>query len=133
MTDYTNLTLSIDGHTATLTLNNPPAHTWTMDSLQALKQLITDLNANDDVYALIVHGDGEKFFSAGADLNNFSDGDKETPPWATVPFPAPVHRGRQGSKRKSVRASRTRALRSPLATNPTGRPDNAHQPRPRSK
>ncbi|WP_420228997.1 enoyl-CoA hydratase [Psychrobacter sp. ER1] len=76
MTDYTNLQLSIDGHTATLTLNNPPAHTWTMDSLHALKQLITDLNANDDIYALIVHGDGEKFFSAGADLNNFSDGDK---------------------------------------------------------
>lgn len=76
MTDYTNLKLSIDGHTATVTLNNPPAHTWTMDSLPALKQLVTDLNANDDVYALIIHGDGEKFFSAGADLNNFSDGDK---------------------------------------------------------
>ena len=51
MTDYTNLKLSIDGHTATLTNNNPPAHTWTMDSLKALKQLITDLNANDDIYA----------------------------------------------------------------------------------
>ena len=76
MTDYTNLKLSIDGHTATVTLTNPPAHTWTMDSLPALKQLVTDLNANDDVYALIIHGDGEKFFSAGADLNNFSDGDK---------------------------------------------------------
>lgn len=76
MTDYTNIKLSIDGHTATLTLNNPPAHTWTMESLSVLKQLVTDLNANDDVYALIVHGDGEKFFSAGADLNNFSDGDK---------------------------------------------------------
>ena len=76
MTDYTNLKLSIDGHIATVTLNNPPAHTWTMDSLPALKQLVTDLNANDDVYALIIHGDGEKFFSAGADLNNFSDGDK---------------------------------------------------------
>ena len=42
----------------------------------SLVKIITDLNANDDVYALIVHGDGEKFFSAGADLNNFSDGDK---------------------------------------------------------
>ena len=76
MTDYTNLKLSIDHHTAIVTLNNPPAHTWTMNSLQALKQLIADLNAKDDVYALIIHGDGEKFFSAGADLNNFADGDK---------------------------------------------------------
>ena len=41
-----------------------------------MKRLITDLNANDDVYALIIHGDGEKFFSAGADLNNFADGNK---------------------------------------------------------
>ena len=52
MTDYTNLKLSIDGHTATLTLNNPPAHTWTMDSLKAFKQLVVDLNVNDDIYAV---------------------------------------------------------------------------------
>ncbi len=50
MTDYTNLKLSISGHTATVTLNNPPAHTWTMDSLQAFKQLITDLNVKDDIH-----------------------------------------------------------------------------------
>lgn len=76
MTTYTNLDLSIDGHIATLTLNNPPAHTWTYDSLMSLKQLVEDLNKNDEVYALVVHGDGEKFFSAGADLNSFADGEK---------------------------------------------------------
>ena len=52
MTDYTNLNLLIDGHTATLTIHNPSAHTWTMDSIKALKQLVADLNANDDIYAL---------------------------------------------------------------------------------
>ena len=76
MSNYTNLDLKIDGHVATLTLNNPPAHTWTADSLASLKQLVTDLNNNDSVYALVIHGDGEKFFSAGADLNTFADGDK---------------------------------------------------------
>ncbi|WP_227430494.1 enoyl-CoA hydratase [Psychrobacter sp. I-STPA6b] len=74
--NYTNLDVSIDGSVATVTLNNPPAHTWTFDSLNALKQLVSDLNANDKVYALVIHGDGEKFFSAGADLNVFADGDK---------------------------------------------------------
>ncbi|PID65170.1 MAG: enoyl-CoA hydratase [Gammaproteobacteria bacterium] len=64
------------GHIATLTLNNPPAHTWTLDSLRALKQLVADLNDNRAVQALVVHGDGEKFFSAGADLNSFASGDK---------------------------------------------------------
>ncbi len=76
MTEYTNLDLNINGHIATLTLNNPPAHTWTLDSLRALKQLVADLNANNKVQALVVHGDGEKFFSAGADLNSFANGDK---------------------------------------------------------
>ena len=34
------------------------------------------LNANRELYALIVTGAGEKFFSAGADLKVFADGDK---------------------------------------------------------
>lgn len=76
MSNYTNLKLTIDNHVAVLTLNNPPAHTWTKDSLASLKQLISDLNANKQVTALVVHGDGEKFFSAGADLNSFASRDK---------------------------------------------------------
>ena len=76
MKSYSNLDLKIDGHVATVTLNNPPAHTWTAQSLQALKELVEDLNNNDSIYALVIHGDGEKFFSAGADLNTFADGDK---------------------------------------------------------
>ncbi|PIE46755.1 MAG: enoyl-CoA hydratase [Gammaproteobacteria bacterium] len=76
MTDYTNLDLAINGHIATLTLNNPPAHTWTLESLKSLKQLVADLNANKAIQALVVHGDGEKFFSAGADLNSFASPDK---------------------------------------------------------
>lgn len=76
MSNYTNLKLTIDNHVAVLTLNNPPAHTWTKESLASLKQLISDLNANKQVTALVVHGDGEKFFSAGADLKSFASGDK---------------------------------------------------------
>jgi enoyl-CoA hydratase/carnithine racemase len=76
MTDYNNMNLSIDGSVATLTLNNPPAHTWTLDSLKALKKLVADLNNNTSVYSLVIHGEGEKFFSAGADLNTFADGEK---------------------------------------------------------
>lgn len=75
-TSYTNLELDKRGHTAIVTLNNPPAHTWTADSLAALKQLVLDLNADRDIYALVITGDGAKFFSAGADLKLFADGDK---------------------------------------------------------
>ena len=76
MNNHTNLNLKIQDHIAILTLNNPSAHTWTKESLASLKQLISDLNANKQVTALVVHGDGEKFFSAGADLNSFASGDK---------------------------------------------------------
>ncbi|QYJ87589.1 enoyl-CoA hydratase [Shewanella mesophila] len=66
----------IIGHTAVLTMSNPPANTWTASSLQLLKQKVSELNANKEIYALVLTGDGEKFFSAGADLKLFADGDK---------------------------------------------------------
>jgi enoyl-CoA hydratase/carnithine racemase len=76
MTSYTNLRLEKDGHTAILTLANPPANTWTRESLVDLKRLVTDLNNDRNIYSLVVTGEGEKFFSAGADLKLFADGDK---------------------------------------------------------
>ncbi len=76
MTSYTNLRLEKDGHTAILTLANPPANTWTREGLVDLKRLVTDLNNDRNIYSLVVTGEGEKFFSAGADLKLFADGDK---------------------------------------------------------
>jgi enoyl-CoA hydratase/carnithine racemase len=67
---------NIDGHIALITLNNPAANTFTAAGLQQLMDLIGDLNRNLDVYAAVVTGQGEKFFSAGADLKTFADGDK---------------------------------------------------------
>ncbi|MBR9787482.1 MAG: enoyl-CoA hydratase [Vibrionaceae bacterium] len=66
----------ISNHVAVITMNNPPANTWTVGSLNALKNLVLALNQNKDVYALVITGNGEKFFSAGADLKLFADGDK---------------------------------------------------------
>lgn len=75
MSDYVNLKLDKRGHTAIVTLANPPAHTWTAESLAALRQLVLDLNADRGIYALVITGEGAKFFSAGADLKLFADGD----------------------------------------------------------
>src|SRR5882672_2929971 len=66
----------IDGHVAVITLNNPSANTFTAEGLLELHALIGDLNRNLDVYAAVVTGHGDKFFSAGADLKSFADGDK---------------------------------------------------------
>ena len=64
------------GPVAIVTLANPPANTWTRESLAALARLVGELNAGRDIYSLVVTGQGEKFFSAGADLKLFADGDK---------------------------------------------------------
>jgi len=65
----------IEGHTAFVTLANPPANTWTPEGLRALEALVRRLDADRAVYAAVVTGAGEKFFSAGADLKSFQ-GDK---------------------------------------------------------
>lgn len=65
----------IEGHTAFITLDNPPANTWTPESLRELETLIGKLNEDRGVYAAVLTGAGSKFFSAGADLNSFQ-GDK---------------------------------------------------------
>jgi enoyl-CoA hydratase/carnithine racemase len=72
------LRVEIHGHTALLTIDNPAANTWDTESLPALKELIAKLNADRSIYALVLTGAGEKFFSAGADLKLFADGDPET-------------------------------------------------------
>jgi enoyl-CoA hydratase/carnithine racemase len=66
----------IEDHVAILTLDNPPANTFTDEGLQKLKRLISELNDNSSVYAAVITGRGEKFFCAGAELKTFADGDK---------------------------------------------------------
>ncbi|MEL0218949.1 MAG: enoyl-CoA hydratase, partial [Gammaproteobacteria bacterium] len=70
--------VSLDGHIAQLTIDNPAANTWDTESLAALKAIVEALNDNPDIYALVLTGAGEKFFSAGADLKLFADGDPAT-------------------------------------------------------
>lgn len=71
------LLLEMRGHTLLVTINNPPANTWDPESLGAMKELVAQANADKDVYAIVITGQGEKFFSAGADLKLFADGDRQ--------------------------------------------------------
>ncbi len=79
MSDYSSQYLQVEvvDHTAIVTFNNPPAHTWTAQSLTDLRDLVLALNEDKNIYALVLTGSGTKFFSAGADLNVFADGDKQ--------------------------------------------------------
>lgn len=64
------------GVVAVLTINNPPANTWGREALDELYEAVEALDADPGNYALVITGAGEKFFSAGADLSAFAEGDK---------------------------------------------------------
>lgn len=72
----TQLIVEKRGHTALITMSNPPANTWTKETLLQLRDIVRELNNDKNIYALVITGEGEKFFSAGADLKLFADGDK---------------------------------------------------------
>lgn len=73
MKGYPNLELDIVGTTAIVKINRPPANTWSEELLVELKYLISDLGEGHQIRCLIVTGAGEKYFSAGADLQRFRD------------------------------------------------------------
>ncbi|MEM7077176.1 MAG: enoyl-CoA hydratase [Pseudomonadota bacterium] len=70
------LLLAVHDHTALITINNPPANTWDEESLDGLTDLVAQASAERTIYSLVITGQGQKFFSAGADLNRFAEGGK---------------------------------------------------------
>ncbi len=64
------------GAIALMTLKRPPANAFTPEGLLELHQRVEQLNDDPRVRALVITGDGPKFFSAGADLNRFAEGDR---------------------------------------------------------
>jgi enoyl-CoA hydratase/carnithine racemase len=54
---------------AILTLNDPPANTYTHEMMQALDARILAARMDESVQVIIITGNGEKFFCAGANIN----------------------------------------------------------------
>jgi len=54
---------------AFLTLNDPPANTYTYEMMQALDNAILKARMDEGVQVIVITGNGEKFFSAGANIN----------------------------------------------------------------
>ncbi|MGD7339794.1 enoyl-CoA hydratase-related protein, partial [Ralstonia pseudosolanacearum] len=57
-----------DGTVALLTLSRPPANAFTPEGLRQLQATVETLDADPRVRALVITGDGPKFFSAGAEM-----------------------------------------------------------------
>ena len=62
-----------EGGLAILQLNDPPANTYTYEMMRQLDEAILTARMDDDVHVIVLRGKGEKFFSAGANIQMLSE------------------------------------------------------------
>lgn len=66
--------LNTEGHVASITINRPKAlNALSTQVLKELDQALDEVNANKDVYCVIITGAGDKSFVAGADIAEMKD------------------------------------------------------------
>jgi enoyl-CoA hydratase len=58
---------------ALLTLNDPPANTYTYEMMEELDRSILAARIDESVHVLVITGNGEKFFCAGANIKMLSE------------------------------------------------------------
>jgi enoyl-CoA hydratase len=66
------------GHMVVLTLNDPPANTYTYEMMRDLDECILKARFDTEVQVIVISGQGEKFFCAGANINMLAKAD---PTW----------------------------------------------------
>ncbi|HET9439906.1 MAG TPA: enoyl-CoA hydratase/isomerase family protein [Longimicrobiales bacterium] len=54
---------------AVITLDDPPANTYTHEMMRDLDEAIVKARFDDSVYVIVLNGNGEKFFCAGANIS----------------------------------------------------------------
>ncbi len=60
---------------AYLTLNDPPANTYTHEMMRDLDEAILKARFDNDVHVLVLTGEGDKFFCAGANIKMLQESD----------------------------------------------------------
>lgn len=63
----------VEGGIAILTLNDPPANTYTHQMMRDLDEAILEARFDDGVHVIVVRGQGEKFFCAGANISMLNE------------------------------------------------------------
>jgi enoyl-CoA hydratase len=53
---------------AILELSDPPANTYTYEMMRQLDEALLEARMDDDVHVIVLRGEGEKFFCAGANI-----------------------------------------------------------------
>ncbi len=62
-----------DGGIAILTLDDPPANTYTHQMMRDLDEAILAARFDDDIHVIMIRGQGEKFFCAGANISMLNE------------------------------------------------------------
>lgn len=70
---YEFLLCEINKNVAVVTINRPPVNPLNTKVFQELNTIFGELEANDEVRAIILTGSGEKAFVAGADINEMAN------------------------------------------------------------
>ena len=58
---------------AFITLNDPPANTYSYEMMQQLDRAVLDARMDEAAQVIVISGRGEKFFCAGADIRMLAD------------------------------------------------------------
>jgi enoyl-CoA hydratase/carnithine racemase len=67
--------LEVKDGVAYLTLDDPPANTYTHVMMRQLDECILKARFDKDVYVIVLRGQGDKFFCAGANINMLKSSD----------------------------------------------------------
>jgi enoyl-CoA hydratase/carnithine racemase len=63
----------VEDGVAVLELNDPPANTYTYEMMRQLDSAILEARMDDTAHVIVLRGHGEKFFSAGANINMLNE------------------------------------------------------------
>jgi enoyl-CoA hydratase len=61
------------GGVATLTLSDPPANTYSYEMMKQLDASVLRARMDESVHVIVITGEGEKFFCAGADIKMLTE------------------------------------------------------------
>lgn len=83
------------GHVGIVTINRPPANSWSFAGILEFENVLDDLETDTDIRVVVITGAGDKCFSAGMDVADAPKspgiGDKGSAVWRRVDrFPKPV-------------------------------------------
>src|SRR5437763_6581466 len=68
MTERNLIEYRVDQGIALLTLNDPPANTYSYEMMRQLEARILEARMDESVQVIVITGSGEKFFCAGANI-----------------------------------------------------------------